>query len=83
MDKIYDKIAAIIEDVADIPQDEFNEESSLMLDLDLASLEIMAIVARIEKDFSITISENDLLSVETLGDAVAVISKKYKGEQYV
>ena len=76
MNEIYSRLAAIIEDVADIPQDDFNEDSSLMLDLDLASLEIMAIIARIEKEFSITLTEDELLSVETLKDAVAIISAK-------
>lgn len=76
MNEIYSRLAAIIEDVADIPQDEFNEDSSLMMDLDLASLEIMAIIARIEKEFSIKFTEDELLSVETLRDAVEVIFAK-------
>ena len=76
MNEIFEKIAAIIEDVADIPQDEIEVSSSFMDDLDLASLEIMSIVAKIEKEFSVKISEKELLSIETIEDMIKFISEK-------
>jgi acyl carrier protein len=76
LSNVYESIACIIEDVADIPKDEIEESSSFMDDLDLASLEIMSIVAKIEKEFSITISSEDLLSIETINDMMGLISVK-------
>ena len=76
MDSIYEKIVTIIEDVADIPKDEIEESSSFMDDLDLSSLEIMSIVAKIEKEFSIKISEKELLKIETVDDMVKLIAEK-------
>ena len=76
MEEVFEKIAKIIEDVADIPQDEIEETSSFMDDLDLSSLEIMSIVSKIEKEFSINVAEQELLKVETVSDMVKLISEK-------
>lgn len=76
MNDILEKVASIIEDVADIPKDEIEESSSFMDDLDLASLEIMSIVSKLEKEFSIKMSEDDLLSIETVEDLINLISEK-------
>lgn len=76
METVFEKIAKIIEDVADIPQDEIEESSSFMDDLDLSSLEIMSIVSKIEKEFSIKVSEQELLKVESVGDMVNLLSEK-------
>ncbi len=74
MDAKIEKIELIIEDVADIPVDEIEETSSFMDDLDLSSLEIMSIISKIEKEFSIKISEKELLSVETVADLAQLIA---------
>ncbi|MDC7280474.1 MULTISPECIES: acyl carrier protein [Pseudobutyrivibrio] len=76
MEEIFEKIADIIEDVADIPKDEISMDSSLIDDLDLASLEIMAIVAKIEKQFSIKFTEKELLGLSTIEDSVKLIMEK-------
>ena len=73
---IYEKLVSIIEDVTDIPGDEIQEESSFIDDLDLASLEIMSIVSKVEKQFSVLIGEDDLLKTETVSDMVKVIAEK-------
>lgn len=73
---IYEKLVSIIEDVTDIPGDEIHEESSFIDDLDLASLEIMSIVSKVEKQFSVLIGEDDLLKTETVSDMVKVIAEK-------
>ena len=76
MNDIFDKIVSIIEDVADIPAEEINHDSAFIDDLDLASLEILAIVSKLEREYSISISEEELLSVSTVDDLLNVILKK-------
>ena len=76
MGGIYEKLVSIIEDVTDIPKNEVEEQSSFIDDLDLASLEIMSIVAKIEKQFSVLIGEDDLLNIETVSDMIEVIAAK-------
>ncbi len=71
-------IANIIEDIADIPIDEITEDSSFIDDLDLASIEIMSIVAEVERKYSIKLSETELLEIRTVGELAEIIEKKRK-----
>lgn len=73
MSETFEKIVAIIGDVADIPEEDIQEESNLIDDLDLSSLEIMSIISKIEKSFSIKMSEKELLSIENIGDLVKYV----------
>ncbi|WP_044931026.1 acyl carrier protein [Butyrivibrio sp. AC2005] len=78
MSSVFSKLANIISDIADIDLNDINEDSSFMDDLDLSSLEIMSIIARIEKEFSIKVEEKELLSVAIVDDAVKIIAAKQK-----
>ena len=60
--------------LANISGEDIEGESSLISDLDLASIEIMSVVAKIEKEYSVKITEEQLLSVETVNDLVEIIS---------
>ena len=51
MTDAFKKIVDIIVDVADIPAETIKEDSLLIDDLDLASLEILSIVSKIEEEF--------------------------------
>ena len=72
MDK-FEVVAGIIEEVADIPKDEIEQESSLIDDLDLSSLEIMTIINNISRKFSIKITEQQILEIETVADILNVL----------
>ena len=74
--EIYKKIAIIIEDVADIPASQIKQDSYLIDDLDLSSIEILAIISKIEDEYSIDISEKELLSIQSINDIVKIISSK-------
>ncbi len=76
MEQTVKEIAAIIEEIADIPADEIQEDSLIIDDLELASLEILSIVSEIMRKYSIKISESELLSIKTVGDLAQVISDK-------
>ncbi len=76
MENTVEVIAKIIEDIADIPLDEIKEDSHMMDDLDLSSLEIMSIVGDVERKFSIKISEDELLSISTVGDLAKAVQNK-------
>ena len=74
MNEIFERIVNIIVDVADIPRDEISEDSDLMDDLNLSSLEIMAVVSKIEKEFSVKISEKELLAMSSISDMIDYLS---------
>lgn len=72
MDK-FEAVAKIIEEVADIPVDEIEQDSSLMDDLDLSSLEIMTILNNISRKFSVKITEQQTLEIETVADILEIL----------
>ncbi len=69
----FDVVAGIIEEVADIPKDEIEQESSLIDDLDLSSLEIMTIINNVSRKFSVKITEQQILEIETVADIIAAL----------
>lgn len=67
---ILSEIRAIIEEATDIPQDEIREESAMMDDLDLSSMEIMTTLAELEDKFDLRIPEHELRNFVTISDLV-------------
>lgn len=65
---ILSEIRAIIEEATDIPQDEIREESAMMDDLDLSSMEIMTTLAELEDKFDLRIPEHELRNFVTVAD---------------
>ena len=61
--EIISQILAILEDVAEVSPEDVNENSVLMDDLDLSSMEILTIVADLEETFGLRIPEKDRKSV--------------------
>ena len=69
----FDNIVKIIGEICDIPSDEIVGESSLIEDLDLSSMEIMAIIGKIEQVFSVKLKEDQIMSISTVDDLVTVL----------
>ena len=66
--EIMSQILAILEDVAEIAPEDVNENSVLMDDLDLSSMEILTIVADLEETFGLRIPEKELRNFVTVSD---------------
>ena len=66
--EIVSQILAILEDVAEISPDDVNENSVLMDDLDLSSMEILTVVADLEETFGLRIPEKELRNFVTVSD---------------
>ena len=76
MNDTFNEIVEIIVDIAEITKEEIRTDSSLIDTLDLNSLEILSIVAEIEKKYSVKISEKELLSIATVDDIVKMVESK-------
>ena len=76
--EIIAQIVGILEDVAEISPDEVREreDSVLMDDLDLSSMEILTIVADLEETFGIRIPEKELRSFVTISDLADYLSAR-------
>ena len=68
--EIISQILAILEDVAEVSPEDVNENSVLMDDLDLSSMEILTIVADLEETFGLRIPEKELRNFVTIRDLV-------------
>lgn len=66
--EIISQILAILEDVAEVSPEDVNENSVLMDDLDLSSMEILTIVADLEETFGLRIPEKELRNFVTISD---------------
>lgn len=73
--EIIAQILAILEDVAEISPEDVSEDSVLMDDLDLSSMEILTIVADLEEAFGLRIPEKDLRSFVTISDLADYLSE--------
>lgn len=73
-EEIIAQILAILEDVAEISPDDVHEDSVLMDDLDLSSMEILTIVADLEEAFGLRIPEKELRSFVTISDLADYLS---------
>ena len=66
--EIVSQILAILEDVAEISPEDVTEDSVLMDDLDLSSMEILTVVADREETFGLRIPEKELRNFVTISD---------------
>ena len=66
--EIVSQILAVLEDVAEISPEDVNEDSVLMDDLDLSSMEILPMVADLEETFGLRIPEKELRNFVTIAD---------------
>ena len=66
--EIVSQILAILEDVAEISPEDVNENSVLMDDLDLSSMDILTVAADLEETFGLRIPEKELRNFVTSSD---------------
>lgn len=68
-----DKVLEIIAEQFGVDIDELNEDLSFKDDLGADSIQLMELVMTIEEEFDTEIDEDDILSIETIGDVVDYI----------
>ncbi|MBQ3796812.1 MAG: acyl carrier protein [Butyrivibrio sp.] len=75
MGDTFTEIVDIIIDIADMAREKVTKNSHFVDDLDLTSLEILAIITKVEKKYSVKFSKNDFEVITTVGDLVSYLSK--------
>lgn len=75
-EEIRVKVVNTISEVTGIESEKITGDAELMDGLDISSLEIMTLLADLEKEFSTTINEDEIRDIITLDDLVECISKK-------
>lgn len=70
-EEILKKVISLLSAMSEA--DEITEDSELMDDLGIGSMDVLLLTSNLEVEFSITISEKELRKVVTVGDVVDLI----------
>jgi acyl carrier protein len=57
-------------------EEEINEDSELLEDLGISSMDILMLMASLEEEFKISIPEKEIRKMYTVGDVVEVVSAR-------
>lgn len=75
MSEIESKVKAIIVDKLGVEESQVTMDASFAADLNADSLDTVELIMEFEKEFNITIPDEDTQKISTVGDAVAYIEK--------
>ena len=78
MAEIADKVKAIIVDKLSVDEAEVKPEASFANDLGADSLDTVELIMEFEKEFKISIPDNQAEKISTVGDAIAYIEEHTK-----
>ena len=74
-EEIRAALADIVNEVAGIPADSVQLEKSFSDDLDVDSLSMVEVVVEAEEKFGVTIPDEEVKNLKTVGDAVSYIER--------
>jgi len=63
----------VIELFSTMTEAEVNEDSEIMEDLDLSSMDVLFLISSLEDEFRIKMPEKEIRKVETVGDIADVV----------
>ncbi|MGA7688502.1 MAG: acyl carrier protein [Jiangellales bacterium] len=74
-EEIRTGLAEIVNEIAGIPTDDIQLEKSFTDDLDVDSLSMVEVVVAAEERFGVSIPDDDVKNLKTVGDAVSYIER--------
>ena len=78
MSAVADKVKAIIVEKLGVEESQVVNEASFSNDLGADSLDTVQMIMDFEKEFGISIPEEEAENISTVGDAIAFIEKNVK-----
>ena len=75
MSEIEQKVKAIIVDKLGVDENKVTMEANFSTDLNADSLDTVDLIMEFEKEFNITIPEEETQNIATVGDAVRFVEK--------
>ena len=74
--EIQDKVRKILAENLSVPEDQVTMESRFQEDLDADSLDLVEAVLALEEEFGVSIPEEEMEGVKTVGQAVNLVAQK-------
>ncbi len=74
-EQIRTGLADIVNEVAGVPAEEVQLEKNFVDDLDVDSLSMVEVVVAAEEKFGVSIPDDDVRGLKTVGDAVSFIER--------
>ena len=78
MSEVESKVKAIIVDKLEVDESEIKNEASFTNDLGANSLDTVELIMEFEKEFHISIPDDQAEKISTVGDAIAYIEANAK-----
>jgi acyl carrier protein len=74
--EIQDKVRKILAENLSVPEDQVTMESRFQEDLDADSLDLVEAVLALEEEFGVSIPEEEMEGVKTVGQAANLVNEK-------
>ena len=75
-DAAFEKFRECAVEVLQVPAEKITKEAKFADDLDADSLDLVELVMALEEAFEVTVEENELEDIETVGQAYTLITNK-------
>ena len=72
-DTLKEEIIGVISTTLEIDASSLKDETNLMKDLDLESLDLVDLIAAFETKYNIEINDADIKNIQTVGDIISYI----------
>lgn len=69
-----EEIIKIIAGIAEVPEKSINENTNLLADLDLESLDLVTLISEIETKYELEIADKEIKKIQTVGDIINYLS---------
>ena len=76
MAELEEKVCKILAENLSVPEDDVTPEARFQEDLDADSLDLVEAVLALEEEFGVTIPEEEMEDVKTVGEALNVVMAK-------
>jgi acyl carrier protein len=76
MAELEQKVCKILADNLSVPEDQVNPAARFQEDLDADSLDLVEAVLALEEEFGVTIPEEEMEGVKTVGQAIQLVATK-------
>ena len=77
--EIEERVRKILAENLSVPEDDVTTDSRFQEDLDADSLDLVEAVLALEEEFGVSIPEEEMEGVKTVGEAVNLVAAKLAG----